>query len=59
MPRAIPPENLNLIIDAIRLLGGSVRQIHNLVGRLVRELNADPLTIIQTEAVQLHNLYVF
>ena len=29
------------------------RQIHDLVGRLVRELNADPLAAIQAEAAQL------
>lgn len=29
------------------------REIHNLVGRLVRELNADPLAVIQEEASQL------
>jgi fido (protein-threonine AMPylation protein) len=29
------------------------RQIHDLVGRLVRELNADPLAVIQEEAAKL------
>jgi fido (protein-threonine AMPylation protein) len=29
------------------------RQIHDLVGRLVRELNADPLVVIQEEAAKL------